>query len=59
MMDADAVPHVTGEVAAELGGEAKLPISSAIWALSSREHMLMLISPCARSTACAWVKCTR
>lgn len=36
----------------------KLPISSAIRSFSSRVHMLMLISACARSTACAWVKCT-
>ncbi|CAM5658283.1 hypothetical protein STENM327S_08994 [Streptomyces tendae] len=31
---------------------------SAIRSFSSRVHMLMLISACARSTACAWVKCT-
>ena len=36
----------------------KLPISSAIASFSSRVHMLMLISACARSTAAAWVKCT-
>ncbi len=36
----------------------KLPISLAISSFSAREHMLMLISAWARSTACAWVKCT-
>lgn len=36
----------------------KLPISSAMRSFSSRVHMLMLISACARSTAWACVKCT-
>ncbi|CAM5409178.1 hypothetical protein SNARM312S_08377 [Streptomyces narbonensis] len=36
----------------------KLPISSAILSFSSRVHMLMLMSDCARSTACACVKWT-
>ncbi len=36
----------------------KLPIAVAIASFSSRVHMLMLISDCARSSAAACVKCT-
>lgn len=36
----------------------KFPISSAMASFSAFEHMLMLISDCARSTASFWVKCT-
>ncbi len=36
----------------------KLPIRAAIASFSAFEHMLMLISDCARSTASFWVKCT-